>query len=264
MSLSPGKHCLRYSRVLFEQWGGAPSCWNTIVSISMPFFLLNAWTNFLRIILIYCSMLTVTQFPSLSSKKYGPKIPPLPIAHHSVTFSWLNSWWVCLWGCWDAQNLMFCLLTCPLKRKWVWSLNRIKPRSPGLFSILSLMVWQNSLLSSLLASVCFWRICTLYGNNFKSLWMILCTVVLEMPTSWDSRRVDFRGDCSRCFLTAWTLARVLTVTYSPLWSLLSFPTLPVFLSFLTIFVIVFLHGVFLLGNSLWNSLWVRTPGFAEK
>ena len=128
MSLSPGKHCLRYSRVLFEQWGGAPSCWNTIVSISMPFFLLNARTNFLCIILMYCSMLTVTQFPSLSSKKYGPKIPPLPIAHHSVTFSWLNSWWVCLWGCWDAQNLMFCLLTCPLKWKWASSLKRIKPR----------------------------------------------------------------------------------------------------------------------------------------
>ena len=126
--------------------------------------------------------------------------------------------------------------------------------SPGLFSILSLMVWQNSLLSSLLASVCFWRICTLYGNNFKSLWMILCTVVLEMPTSWDSRRVDFRGDCSRCFLTPWTLARCLKVTYRPLWPLLSLPTLPVFLNFPTIFVILFLHGFFLPGNSLWNSL----------
>ena len=119
----------------------------------------------------------------------------------------------------------------------------MKPRSPGLFSILSLMVWQNPLLSSLLASVCFWRICTLYGNNFKSLWMILCTVVLKMPTSWDSRRVDYRGDCSRCFFSAWTLARVLTATHHPLWPLLTFPTLPVFLNFSTIFVIVFLHGV---------------------
>ena len=254
MSLSPGKYCLRNSRVLFEQWGGAPSCWNTTVFISMPLFLLNAGTNFLRIISMYRSALTVTWFPSLSSKKYGPKIPLLPIAHHTVTFSWLNGRWVCLWGCWDVQNLTFCLLTCPLKWKWASSLNRIKPRSSGLFSILSLMVWQNSLLSSLLASVCFWRIFTLYGNNLKSLWMILCTVVLEMPTSWDSRRVDFRGDCSRCFLTAWTLARVLTATYRPPWPLLSFRTLPVFLNFSAIFVIVFLHGAFLPENSLRNSL----------
>ena len=149
---------------------------------------------------------------------------------------------------------MFCLLTFPLKWKWASSLNRIKPRSPGLFSILLLIVWQNSLLSSWLASVWFWRICTLYGNIFKSLWMILCSVFLEMPTSWGSRPVGFHGDCSRCFASAWTLAPVLAVTYCPLWPLLLFPTLPVFLNFLTIFVIVFLHGVFLAGNSLQNSL----------
>ena len=95
MSLSPGKYCLRNSRVLFEQWGGAPSCWNTTVFISMPLFLLNAGTNFLRIISMYRSALTVTRFPSLSSKMYGPKIPLLPIAHHTVTFSWLNGRWVC-------------------------------------------------------------------------------------------------------------------------------------------------------------------------
>ena len=148
-------------------------------------------------------------------KSTARRSPPLPIAHHNVTFSWLNGRWVCLWGCWDAQNLMFCLLTCPLKWKWASSLNRIKPRSPGLFSFLSLMVWQNSLLSSLMASICFWRIYTLYENNFKSLWIILCTVVLKMPTSWESRRDDFWGDCSRFFLTAWTLARFLTKTYRP-------------------------------------------------
>ena len=164
----------------------------------------------------------------------------------------------------DAQNFMFWLLICTLKWKWASSLHRIKPRSPGLFPILSLMVWQNSLLSSLLASVCSGRICTLYGTNFKSLWMILCTVVVEMSTSSESCCVGFRGYCSRCFLIAWTLARVLTVTYSPLWPLLSSPTLPVLLNFSTIFVIVFLHGVFLPGNPLWNSLWVRTPGFVEK
>ena len=197
-------------------------------------------------------------------QKYGPKMPPLPIVHHSVTFSWLNSQWVCLWGCWDAQNFMFCLLTCPLKWKWALSLNRIKPRSPGLFPILSLVVWQNSLLSYLLASVCSGRIRNLYGTNFKSLWMILCTVVVEMPTFLDSCCVNFGGYCWRHFLTAWTLACVLTVTYGPLWPLLSFPTLPVFLNFSTIFVIVFLHRVFLPGNSLWNSLWVRIPVFVEK
>ena len=197
-------------------------------------------------------------------KSMAQRSPPLPIAHHTVTFSWLNSCWVCLWGCWDAQNRMFCLLTCPLKWKWASSLNRIKPRSPGLFSILSLTVWQNLLLSSLLASVYFWRICALYGNNFKSLWMILCIAVLEMLTSWDSRRVDFHGDCSRCFLSAWALARVLTATYHPLWLLLSFPTLPVFLNFSTIFVILFLHGGFLSGNSLWNSHWVMTTDFVEE
>ena len=254
MSLSPRKYYRRCSRVLFEQRCGAWSCWNTTLFISMPLFFINAGTNFLCIILMYRSALMVTRFPSLSSKKYGPKIPPLPIAHHTVTFSRLNGHWVCLLGCWDAQNLMFCLLTCSLIWKWASSLNRIKPRSSGLFSILSLMVWQNSLLSSLLASVCFWRICTLYGNNFKSLWMILFTVVLEMLTFWDSRRVDFRGDCLRCFLTAWTLAHVQRVTYRPLWPLLSYPTLLVFLNFSTIFDTVFLHGVFPPGNSLQNSL----------
>ena len=202
--------------------------------------------------------------PIIIFKNVRPKDPPLPIAHYTVTFSWLNGRWICLWGCWDAQNLMFCLLTCSLKWKWASSLNKMKPSSPGLFSILSLMVWQNSLLSSFLASVCFWRIFTLYGNNFKSLWMILCTVVLKMPTSWDSRRVDYRGDCSRCFLSARTLARVLTATYHPLWPLLSFPTLPVFLNFSTIFVILFLHGFFLPGNSLLNSLWVMTNDSVEK
>ena len=119
-------------------------------------------------------------------KSMAPTPPPLPIAHNTVTFSWFNGCRVCLWGCWDAQNLMFCLLTWPLKWKWALSLNRIKPRSSGLFSILSLMLWQNSLLSCLLASFCFSIICTLYGNNFKSLWMIICTVILEMPTSWET------------------------------------------------------------------------------
>ena len=46
--------------------------------------------------------------------------------------------------------------------------------------------------------------------------------------------------------------------------LLSFPTLPGFLNFSTIFVIVFLHGVFLPGISLRNSIWVRTTDFVEK
>ena len=32
--------------------------------------------------------------------------------------------------------------------------------------------------------------------------MTLCTVALDIPNSWDSRLVDFRGDCSRCYLTA--------------------------------------------------------------
>ena len=108
----------------------------------------------------YRSALPVTRSTSLSSKKYNLKILPLPIAYHTVTFSWLNGCWLCLWGCWDGQNLMFYLLTCPLRWKWTSSLNRIKPRSLGLFSILSL-------LSFLFASVCFWRIRTLYGNNFK-------------------------------------------------------------------------------------------------
>jgi len=87
--------------------------------------------------------------------------------------------------------------------------------------------------------------------------MTLCTVALEMPTSWDSCLVDF-GDCWRCSLTAWTLAGVLTVTCHPLWSLLSFPTLALFLNFSTMFIIVFLHGTFLPGNSLQNALCVRT------
>ena len=51
-------------------------CWNTTVFISMPLFLLNAGTNFYRITSLYCSALKDTRFTSLSSKKYGPKIPP--------------------------------------------------------------------------------------------------------------------------------------------------------------------------------------------
>ena len=128
MSLCPGKYCLRYSRVLFKQWGGAPSWWNTTVFISMLLFLLNAGTNFHWIISMYRSGLMVTRFSSLSSKKYVTKISPVPKAHYNVTFSWLNGRWVCIWGCWDAQSLMFCLLTCPLKWKWASSLKRIKPR----------------------------------------------------------------------------------------------------------------------------------------
>ena len=118
MSLSPGKYCLRYSTVLFKQWGGAPSYWNTTVFTLMPLFFLNAGTNFLCIISMYHSAFTVTGFSSLSSKNCSLKILPLPIAHHTVTISWLNGCWVCLWCCWGAQNLMFCLLTCPFKLKW--------------------------------------------------------------------------------------------------------------------------------------------------
>ena len=220
------------------------------MSISMLLFLRNAGTNFLCLYLNVLLCVDGHAIPIIIFKKVGPKNPPLPIAHHTVSFSQLNRLWVCLWGCWDVQNLMFYLLTGPLKLKWAASLNRIKPRLPGLFSILSLIVWRNSLLSSLLASVCFWRIRALFKKNFKSLWMILCTVVLEMSTSWN-------GDCSRCFLSSWTLARILTATYCPLWLFLSFSTLPVFLNFSTIFVIVFLHGVLLPGNSLRNSLYLR-------
>ena len=50
-------------------------CWNTTVFISMLLFLLNAGANFRRIISMYRPALMVTRFPSLSSKKYGPKIP---------------------------------------------------------------------------------------------------------------------------------------------------------------------------------------------
>ena len=159
-------------------------------------------------------------------------------------------------------HVLFVDMPTQMKMGFVTKQNQAK--ITGLFSILSLIVWQNSLLSSSLASVCFWRICTLYGSIFKSLWMVLCSVILEMPTSWGSRCVDFCGDCSRCFLSAWTLGPVLAVTYCPLWPLLSFPTLPMFLNFLTIFVIVFLHGAFLAGNSLQNSLWLRTTDFVGK
>ena len=78
--------------------------------------------------------------------------------------------------------------------------------------------------------------------------MTLCAVIFEMPSFWDRRRVDFRENCSRCFLNTWILAFVLTVTYLSLWPLLYFTTLPVFLSYSTIFVIFFLHGVFLTGK----------------
>ena len=64
--------------------------------------------------------------------------------------------------------------------------------------------------------------------------------------------------------TVWALARALTVTYRPLWPLLSFPTLPVLLNFSTIFVIIFQHGVFLPGNSLQNGLWFSITDFVEK
>ena len=78
--------------------------------------------------------------------------------------------------------------------------------------------------------------------------MTLCVVFFETSSFWDRRRVDFHENCSRCFLNTWILAFVLTVTYLSLWPLLYFPTLPVFLSYSTIFVILFLHGVFLTGK----------------
>ena len=54
---------------------------------------------------------------------------------------------------------------------------------------------QNSVLSLFFVSVCCWRTCILYGNIVKSLCALLCTDVLQIPTSCKRRLVDFLEDC---------------------------------------------------------------------
>ena len=58
----------------------------------------------------------------------------------------------------------------------------------------------------------FWasRICSLYENSFRLLWMTPITE-LEIPTSSDSHQVDYRGDCSKWILMSWMHAGVLAV-----------------------------------------------------
>ena len=58
-----------------------------------------------------------------------------------------------------CPKLHFCLLICPLRWKWASSLKKMGSRTPGLFSILSEMLWQNSNVSLLFALVCCWSIC---------------------------------------------------------------------------------------------------------
>ncbi len=38
---------------------------------------------------------TVPLYEGESSKMKGPTITPLPIVHHTVTFSWLSGCWMC-------------------------------------------------------------------------------------------------------------------------------------------------------------------------
>ena len=97
INMFPGQYCLRYWRVPSEQRRGTTSWWNTTVLKSMAFLLLKAETNFLCFISMYRFKSAVSWFPSFSSKKYWLKIPLLIRAHHTVTFSWLNSRWVCSW-----------------------------------------------------------------------------------------------------------------------------------------------------------------------
>ena len=47
--------------------------------------------------------------------------------------------------------------------------------------------------------------------------LLLITELLEIPTSCDSRLVDFRGDCSKRVLPSWTRAVVLAVKCALLW-----------------------------------------------
>ena len=82
-------------------------------------------------------------FSFSSSKKYGLMMSFRPMAHHTVTLSWLRERWVCSCDWAWAQKNIFCLLMCPLKWRWVSSLKKIKCNKPGLFLIISLAFSQN-------------------------------------------------------------------------------------------------------------------------
>ena len=77
-----------------------------------------------------------------------------PMAHHTVTFSWLRGRRVCSWGWAWAQKRIFYLLICPLMWQGTSSLKKIKCNKPGLFLSLLLISLQNVSCSALLWSVC--------------------------------------------------------------------------------------------------------------
>ena len=104
------------------------------------------------------SLSTVTRCSLSPSKKYGPMMPFRPMAHHTVTASWLRGWWVCLWGCIWAQKCISCLLMYPFKWQRASSLTKIKSNKPGIFSILWLISSQSVSCSALLWPVCLCKI----------------------------------------------------------------------------------------------------------
>ena len=166
-------HCMRYSSVQIEQWGGTPSCSNTTVFILTALLPLYAGMKLLHNMLMYRSESNVTRRTSPSSKNYGSKMLLFPTAHHTVVFSTLRGLSMCSGGCSVAQNLTFCLFTWPLKCNYASSLKRRTPKSSRLSSIRLLIFWAKSKRSVLLACICTWKTCILLGSSFK-LWGIIC------------------------------------------------------------------------------------------
>ena len=79
-------HCMRYSSVQIEQWGGTPSCWNTTVFMLTALLPLNAGMKLLHNMLMHRSESNAARRTSPSSKNYGSKMPLFPTVHHTVVF----------------------------------------------------------------------------------------------------------------------------------------------------------------------------------
>ena len=89
------------------------------------FTLVQSWFQKFSSILQYRSEFTVATTFS-SSKKYGPHMPSLAIAHHTVTLGQCNGRSCSERGLDSAQYRKFCLLTVPHKWKWASSLYSTK------------------------------------------------------------------------------------------------------------------------------------------
>jgi len=173
--------------------GAAPSCWKMTEFIVMSCFLLSARRNLLCSMSMYLSIyvqLTITVCPASFSKKKGPIIPLRLIAHQVVTFATQAGCSIRLFTWSSAQDRMCCFFTWPPWLKWASSLNKMSSRKYWSSSIHWTIAVQNSNLFLLYILVWCCSLSILYVYRFRSSWMILPTVMQEVPTSCASQHVD--------------------------------------------------------------------------